>query len=632
MKTFNNKKVIENPFYGKVELKNLWLEGGKGNVSKSVLMNLLDRAWVEAKEILQLRQLFFVIIFAYGDITNRHHNILRGTKQLDNGGEAWREGFIWSLEWMRKNTPKQYYIFLFKDLIRQFTGLLSILISRVKTQKGKTNITEVINTLIQHDMDKLAEYLANIIRGTNPADKVLIAKALVRPRLSKRQKRNRDGEKVGSRNLQSQTISNMKSRELLYQKLSDIMGWVYIQHKHNFEFTGLNDWRKEYNGDLESVLFSSGKIVEFDHDQFFLWLNQLPASARFRVRRRLLDGDALPKGKWISKYGNVDFGIWFIEWETVKEEKQEEKRILEQKVKSGEATEDDVIKLEKVKKEAKVTTGAINLKEILEKLLKGGITTKEANLTFDSILDATIFEVPVLVIGDDSGSMGGMPIFIARLLTTLAMLKNPSEELSNYFVTFGSDAQFYYDGSQGVDKANRYMSGQSVTINKLVDKTKDFMTNYSNISKILTARSGGTNFSSVASAFKRWLDDSRDESEKEIKKENIRQYPVFLVISDGHFNSHHNEKTSLLAFKQNMLQWFGWDGVVVIWDVVPFGEGGQSDRFDDVDNVFHYAGWNPGIINTMFSKLHDLDIIDTFIGLKTIMESNRYQIIQHNTI
>lgn len=629
----------ENPFYGQKELLSLWQQGSAKQITKQSLINLLNAAWAVSKDSHELRKLFFIIVMSYGEITNRHHNILKGIKKLDNGGSAWREGFIWSMEWMRKNTTKQYYIFLTKDILRQFVGLMSILINRIKTIKGKTTIVETYDSILEHNIPKLAKYLATIITSSNPAEKNLIAKAITRPRFSKRQKTNRTGEKLGTRDLKPETLKNMKSRELLIKTISDILGWKYTEHHGNIYFDDFYKWKKEYGAELESVLFSSGKIVEFDHDQFFKWLDIQPSGARRRVRRRLLTKDSELIGKWKSNYGNIDFGLWFLEWEAYKEAAQQEQRELTEKVRNGNATEDEVIKLEKVKKQARVTTGGSDIKEELEKVLTKKISIKESDLIAQSLMDKMDLQIPVAVICDISGSMGYntvttkngtfRAIDAANILTTLLMLKNPSKDLDQFLVTFNNSAKFHFGISNGEKRVNHFMTAKEVKVD-VVNRTQSFSKNFNNISA-LTYPTGGTNIRSIATAFKTWIDAGNTEMEKLNRKETIQQYPVLFIVSDGDMNNSGTPVSSFLEFQQSMKQWCGWEGVTVIFDVCTSNDQ-RSTKFDNVENIIHFYGWNIGNINTIFSKLHDMDIIDIYTPLNSLFQNNRYDIIKTNTI
>ena len=615
----------ENPFYGKKALLSLMQQS-----TKSVSTQLLDNAWSECRDDKTLREAFFVIVFSIGDITNRQHNVF-GKANVDNGGNSLREQFMFCMKWALNRCPEQYYAFLQADLLRQYSCLFSILGTQVQTKKGTTTIKQVINMLEGVDLDKMADYLAKLIKTSHPGEKNLIAKWLVRPRTSARQAFDKKtGERKGKRPLQKATRDLMEIRSELYLKLSQRMGWVVEEHKNNYLFRGLNDWKKEWNGKLESVLFSSKKILEFDQQQFAGWLDTLPAGARYRVKRRLLDGDGNSKKKWITPIG--DLADWFLQWEQSKEVAQQEQRELEEKVRQGDDSEETKQKLQKVKKEAKVTTGADTVFSLFEKVTtKSHMSQAEFDTSMQSIIDKVKFEVPVLTIADCSGSMGGLPTLMARLTTTLCMLKNPSPDLDNVLVRFGTRAEFVTDGSKGHLAENRFMQGQMKKVNRIIDREAPFSTNFNSVTTLIDSRMGGTRFDSVSVAFKQWLDSASDEESKQVRREMIQQYPVFLVISDGDLNNQGTPAQSMKEFQQNMLQWFGWNGVVVVWNVQTSPMYG-NDKFEGLENVIHYYGYNAGIVNTIFTKIHDLDIIDIFTPLKSLYESSRYQPVKEATL
>ena len=268
----------ENPFYGKTALLAL-MQGATTTPNPTSLMH---NAWQECKGEKHLREAFFTIIFGIGDITNRQHNIF-GRNQVENGGNSQRESFMYAMQWILKNVPNQYYVFLQEDLFRQYTCLFNVLATQVKTKKGSKTVVGVLNMLEGVDLNILADYLANLIRLSHPGEKSIIAKWLVNPRTSARQARDKAGNRTGKRDLLDTTKKLQNIRVELYTKLSERMGWEVQQHKYNKRFVGLNEWKKEWNGDLESVLFSEGKIVEMDEQQFAGWLNTLPSGARYRV-------------------------------------------------------------------------------------------------------------------------------------------------------------------------------------------------------------------------------------------------------------------------------------------------------------------------------------------------------------
>jgi hypothetical protein len=615
MKVSLKTPASENPFYGKLALFEFYQSAQSGKITPAILTNAFRDCKTD-----QDKQLFWIIAFSCGDISNRTHNVLRNETSLDNGGNSNREAFRTILNWTRLNHPTQYLKFVTSDCIRQYTTLDNVLASRVKTKTGSKQVTENINMLEGVDLQLVAKYLANIIRKGNVVDCMIIAKFLTNVRTSKRQKLDRTTrEKVGQRELSDLVKANMKLRSKFYDLLSVELGWEVSRGEKYKKHTGLAEWKKQYNQELESVLFSTGKINDLDKIQFNDLLDKMPSSARFRTRRRLLDGDDKLKSKW-----KADLGKWLLKWETNKAKLQETQRELTEKIRLGTASEEDKIALSQVKKAAKVNTGGETMFSILKKMQQ---STTQLNLNAQSILDQVKFDVPVLTIADISGSMTGVATFMARLLSTITMLKNPSNELDNVLITFGSEANVYTDGSTGTTRPNRFLQGVATKVEKLIDRTKPFSENYGNISKFIDSNGGSTNFTSVADTLGRWIES--DPLTKQHKIEQLQGYPVFVVVSDGDMNRLSNAAQSMLDFRRKMLN-YGWDGVVVIWDVVTGRD--EPSKFAGVPNTLHIMGYNAGVINQIFKNIDDLDVIDTYLPLKTLYMSNRYEMVKMNVI
>ena len=626
------KGASENPFYGNKPLFELYQAAQSGTVQNSNLTSAFNAS--KTREELEL---FYSICFSVGDIANREHfGVKPSNGKLEQGGNSHRIAFQRVLSWMRTNAPSQYEKFITGDVVRQYTCLDNVLANRIKTKPGSKTIVETVDFLSGSNLDAVASYVAWLINNVADGEKALISKFLPNVRTGKRQKQDRKTrEKSGTRALQEATLKNMRKREAFYVLLSEKMGWAYIKKDGYVDFIGLRKWKQHYNTELESVLFSTKKILQYDRIQFFEFLNKLPSSARFRVRCRLLDKNNGLKGKWINEKSGKDLGLWFLDWEKSKETAQAEQRELTEKVRQGSATEEDKAKLAKVAKEAKVNTGGSTLIDELEALLKAGSNTREIDLKIHSILNKVKFEVPVLTIADCSGSMnessrtGGkfMPFQLARLFATIAMLKNPSAELDDLLVCFGGNCEIYTDGSVGTDKPNKYLTGVSSKVHKLVDRTKSFSENYQNLSKFINSDMGGTSFDTVAKKIKQWIES--DSTLKTHRIEQLQQYPVFLVVSDGDMNSSNTAAQSLMDFR-GVLGQYGWDGVVVVWDVNTGIK--ESNKFANVPNTLHFCGWNLAVVNQIFTKIHDLDVIDTYLPLKTIWESNRYEMVRKNVI
>ena len=276
--------------------------------------------------------------------------------------------------------------------------------------------------------------------------------------------------------------------------------------------------------------------------------------------------------------------------------------------------------------------------EELEKILFG----KTDDTLIHSVLQKIVFDVRAIFIVDKSGSMSGwnkvaignktiLPWRVAQLLVTLGLLKMPANTMDELLIGFGSRSVAYSTQSEGETRSNQFMAGKKTIVSSLVDRTKSFAWNFNNLEGLINPNLGGTNFSSVAEAFKAWVDASSDEAEKAVRIENIQEHPLFIVVSDGDMNNLSNANASMRDFLAKMKHWFGWEGAVLVWDTGTSNEKTAS-KFEDIPNVFHRFGWNLGAINTMFKGIHDLDVLDIYIDLLTTYKSNRWEKIKEATL
>ena len=389
-----NKKSNNNPFKGLTNCLSLYRSSNAFTIPSS----LLDKCWEEVKDDKQKRQMFFSLLFSIGDITNRQHNIFK-KQPKDTGGVANREGFTSIVKWLYNNHKQQFLTFLNKDLFTEYNCLDTLLNNRIKTIKNTRSVIP-IESILKDPIyrNELAHYLYKIIRSKNTFNKQLVAKFLTLPRLSKRSKHNK---------MLPDTKVNMQYKIDLLSTLSDLLGWNYVVNKNYVNFKGYRKWRKTYNQQLESVLFSTKKINSLDKQTFLEWLNSLPALARARVKNRLLYSTENKEPKY------PDLKKWYEEWESFKEQKQSEQRILEEKIRQNLATDEDKEKLKKITKEAKVNTGAVNFATLYSEILSNSVDKvklesfiqNKVNLPYNS-----------LVIIDDSGSMYGEPFNFATFI------------------------------------------------------------------------------------------------------------------------------------------------------------------------------------------------------------------------
>lgn len=601
-------KSNNNPFYGLKNCLNLLNKGANSNIEYYEL----DRCWEEVKSNKEYKEMFFSLLFSIGDITARQHNIFKGIKK-DSGGNANREAFYTIFLWLRDYHKKQFIKFLNAGLFNEFVCFDNLFRSRVKSTRGG-KITKVYDTFADAEYVKeLLKYVYKIINGTNPFDKFLVAKFLTIPRLSKRSNHTK---------MLPDTLRVMQHKANFLAKLSELMHWEYVYKGNYANFKGYREWRKQYNQELESVLFSTGKINEFDREGFISWLDKLPASARFRVRNKVF----FSKTSEELKYPKLK--QWYEEWENYKEAKQKEQRILEEKVRQGNATKEDKVKLEKVKKEAKVTTGATNFKELYDSIACNRFDTlkvesfvqNKVNLPYNS-----------LVIIDDSGSMSGKPFNIATFIAAVCLYKNPDDDGRNLIGMFNSQSHWHSFIDSKATSPNRILRSQiaSAVHKPLVDPTKSFLDNFKEIESFLKSifHGGCTNISSIPEGLR-----SACERYPQIL-DSLKSYPVWTIISDGEWNNLSSPEASMNDFMRKCEQYFGFKPFIVAIDAIE-GWGWRKtglERFSGIDN-FMYIPANPTQIEQFLTNFKDTDIFDAFTPLQSLYRSNRYELIRANTL
>ena len=599
-------KSNSNPFYGLRNCLKLF-ECVGGTITEP----LLDACWNEVKDNKEHRQLFFSLLFSVGDITARQHNIFKGIKK-DSGGNANRGGFYLIFDWLRANHKDQFIKFLNAGLFNEYTCFDLLFRSRIQTKGAKVlKVYDIFGDTWYRE--QLVKFVYSVINETNPFNKMLVAKFLTIPRLSKR---------AGHKQMLSQTKMVMENKAKFLVELSKLMGWEYSVKGTYANFKGYREWRKQYNGSLESVLFSTGKIKEFDKTQFLDWFDKLPSQARFRVKSRIIYSKTADESfKWEK------FQPWVKEWEDYKEKKQAEQRILEEKVRQGQASTEDVAKLEKVKKEAKVNIGATNFNELYEQILIGNVDKlkleafiqNKVNLPYNS-----------LVIIDDSGSMWGAPFNFASFLAAVCLTKNPDDDGRNLVGLFGRNTRWFsYIDKETPNSRNSILRRDSVatTVHKpFVDPTKSFLENYQQITSFCKAHfeGGCTNISSLITSLKiafRTMPQLVDA---------LKAYPVWTIISDGEWNNLPSPEASVNDLLKQCESVLGFKPYIVAIDVTR-NDRVNAERFSGIDNLM-YIPSNPAQIEQFLTNFRDMDVFDVYTPLQSIFRSNRYELVRENTL
>lgn len=601
-----NKKSNNNPFKGLTNCLSLYRSSNAFTIPSS----LLDKCWEEVKDDKQKRQMFFSLLFSIGDITNRQHNIFK-KQPKDTGGIANREGFTSIVKWLYNNHKQQFLTFLNKDLFTEYNCLDTLLNNRIKTIKNTRSVIP-IESLLKDPIyrNELAHYLYKIIRSKNTFNKQLVAKFLTLPRLSKRSKHNR---------MLPDTKVNMQYKIDLLSTLSDLLGWNYVVNKNYVNFKGYRKWRKTYNQQLESVLFSTKKINSLDKQTFLEWLNSLPALARFRVKNRLLFSIENEKPKY------PDLKKWYEEWESFKEQKQSEQRILEEKIRQNLATDEDKEKLKKITKEAKVNTGAVNFATLYSEILSNSVDKvklesfiqNKVNLPYNS-----------LVIIDDSGSMCGAPFNFATFIASVCLYKNPDDDARNLLGFFDSEARWYTNIDRKSKTVNRFVTSKCTKITPIpfVDPNKSFYDNYQTIKEFCNAsfQGGCTNISSVFESLKKACVNDYG------MLDTLKSYPIWTIISDGDINNMPTARESMLDLLNKCETYFGFKPFIVLIEVNQYHLNTYS-KFDDIENLIHISN-NVTQIEQFLTNIKDMDTIDNYSPLLSIFRSNRYELIRANTL
>ena len=651
--TVKTDKKKENPFYGKRNMLEMFQKVSKlgENPSERNVFEYLNRAFAEATDK-PSKELFYVMLFAFGDVANREHNVFvrtYGKGKIQSGGESLRKVFIYGLKWMLQNDSQQFYKFL--PIIGEYTNLENPFFYQLRTDRKSGKLLEVLSIVPTNEtakaefVENITTFLANLINSTktSAATHGLLAKWLKTPNFSKRTRKytKKDGRIVTKkRELKEHTIAKERFEYEVASKLSEKLAWEIIKYPNNTRFVGLELYKAKHNRNSEAYLFSTKKVLEMDEAQFCEWLDKQPASARYRVQCRLFNkvGNSLESTKkWIGQYG--DLANFYNVWLKQKETANTVVRQLEEKAATSSAglTEKEKETLQKAKKDAKVNTGANSLLDVVADFFSGSRSESELNSIADNLLRMMKIEVPTLMIADISGSMSSNYVThknvrframdMARVATTAFLLKNPDPELGQMLITFDDKANVIVPGNSAYTKGdNRFMSGKTITVDKLTDRTAPFMENYRNISKFVYD-GGSTRLTSVSQAMRDWV-HSGSADEVDGRKEMINRYPVFLVVSDGDINNASDATRSVQQFMMDMRQYFGWNGVLVIWDVKDASRSDERNKFEGIENVMYFGKTNPQVLNQIFSNIHDLDVVDVFEPLHSLYKSNRYQLVK----
>jgi hypothetical protein len=646
------KAVSENPFYGckaLLTLQRFFEKVIDKNTNKSEVQQPVRAAWEEAKGNPEFIKLFFILIFAGGDVANREHNLFKGVKGVQQGGQAKRAAYRWAMEWVLNNPQTNAYFYKLLPLIAEYTNYENLFYNQLRTDRRKGTVLDYTRLPVDHG--RIVLHLKSKIEdpATSEFELGVLAKFLPKVPKAKRWRKDKEGKTI-VRAKKPQTLQKDAHTIELISALSGIMNWEVQQHPKNVRFIAYERFRSLYLKKTEAHLFSTREIVNFDKTGFLLFLEGLPAGARYRVQCRIVDkeGEVLKSNKRWKNTAGDDLGEIYLAWIKGKEEAKKKLLSLTKEDKDNMSKEE----FKALTKQSKLTTGGETIYSTFIELYKTSnygtldISRSETNLKLQTLIDKVKVDVPVVTIIDVSGSMDSRiniepgvtlsRLQFAKLIASVMMYKNPTPELSGMLMTFGTGCTIYYDGAviKKAQDGSRWMattSYKTVTLPTIADRTKMFSETFKTIDGLFQTE-GVTNLQSVSQRLKEWTEEEPELKAQRI--ETIQQFPVWMIISDGDFNNASGGPASLLAFKRDMLQWFGADPVIVLWDIVPVSPGmnhpveRMATLFAGIDNFVHIAGFEPAVLNQVFQNLGNFDLIDIYTSLDAAYKSNRYEPIK----
>jgi len=576
-----------NPFYGKNKFLELNQIGSKV-FTPSQIKNVLDSAFSEIKNI-EDRELFYSICFSICEIPDRTHYGISNIENLEKGGSGNVNFTNTFLDWLIRKDKQQFINFI--PQIVDYISLKPFTTLQV-TKEG--NFKGILN-IIMNDLEIrsiVIDLLADYVNSEDEFKHYLVAKFINVPDFTKRKRKN--GKKTAIKPITKQKMNYYKT--LLYE-LSEKVGWEISEFDNYIKFSGFVKWRKQFSSKLEFIEFSTKNILNYDKSSFINFINKLPSKARSRVRNMV---------KNESKWSNENLGLLnelYSQWENSKKEAQTQLRELKNK---ETLTKEDLIKISKLEKEAKVNIAGTTISDLLLDVAKGNAQ----EIVFEQLASQVKFDSEVLVVCDVSSSMGGMAINVAQLVASLVLYKNKTNP---FFMRFASSCDYVYNED-----------------NSVIDRNKSFYENYVKIkTQYIKASGGSTNISGLAEQFKSFVDSAKTEYIREKRIEMIKGYKTLLVISDGDLNNQLSAAKSIQDCIMKLKHWFGWEGKFVIWEVPNYTYAiNKSSYFDIIENVLHETTLNANFINTLLTKIDEIRVTDIYASLEIIHKMNRYKPIR----
>lgn len=585
---FTAEMKKKNPFYNKNGFLSLYNEA-KQRSSKAGVVAILDNALKDCKTE-DDHKLLLILIFRLGDVPNRQHFIFKNKKK-DNGGLGARKQFRWALQWLRNVRPDLFRKKAFLNLVVQY-NCWDILVDR-RVEGRKATELKIVEPILS--MDEIVKFVAFAWPNLNEYERTSLAKYL--PFSRRRNNKVVNGKQVPR---QAKTLEVNAWRAKLMHLLSAEMSMTAGQ---------LRKVLKSYRAKDMAVLTTveGGRLLkEMSAEEFMGWLAHVPNGARYRLRKMVEKNTE----KWTNIEGRT-FADIFKEWELSIKNAQKELRILTDKAESGELSVKEAEDFAKLKKTARVTTGATTLKDELNDLIAGKV---KSDVMCDSIAKKIDMKTMMFPVIDTSGSMNGVEIAYANMILTLIIRKLKIE----YFANFSSTANIIGYGMKAHIPSGGWGSRINTTTvaRPLYDPADSFSETYKRVVKYNTC-GGVTRINAVSDLIKQHV--------AEMGTDFLENHPIILIITDGEFNNNATPSSSLGVF-QSTLQSLGWQGLILIADIK--GRGTKVTEFKNLQNVVSINITNPGDIQALLEGSYKDMVIDIYQPLLTTFNSNRYKLVR----
>ena len=291
------------------------------------------------------------------------------------------------------------------------------------------------------------------------------------------------------------------------------------------------------------------------------------------------------------------------------------------------------MKLEKVKKEAKVTVGATNFNKLYEDLKNG----TEDPLAVEAFINKVNLPYNSLVIIDDSGSMRGQPFDFATFIAAVCLCKNPDDDGRNLLGFFNTFSHWHGYIDSTVKKSPNSILRKTVAkqrVSPFVDPTVSFVENFRRIKAFCQSvfNNGCTNISSIPEGL-----HEQCLLHPELL-DALKAYPVWTIISDGEWNNLYSPEASINDFFRRCERYFGFKPYIIAIDIASGHWGSEAtafekgaERFSGIDNLM-YIPSNPALIEQFLTNFKDMDTFDVYTSLQSIHRSNRYELVRANTL